>query len=393
MISISQKDRIKYFDYLLSSVNNCDICGRMCTRKKVLSAYNGNIYSKVVFIAEAPGRLGAECTGIPLYGDRTGENFEMLLRNIGWKRDDIFITNSILCNPQDEKGNNSTPTQEEIENCSYYLEMTLKLINPDIVVTLGVKALEALKYIKTHKYVLHDNVAQKLSWNNKYLFPIYHMGPRATIHRSIIKQRSDFITLSHIVDPIKGLKKHTINEKKTDKKYLNINNILIDMILIIVKELKTVSFFKMTKLLYLIDYNHYKEFGYSMSGSIYLRMQDGPWIPTLKNIVNEYDNKLFMMTFDKKKPILSYISNNYKDGLTDNKKQYIHNFVSKYIDFSDATMKIAAYRTEPMQYILKQEETGRNMSRIPVLYKNSSVLEMDKKLGNNIIQNELFNDQ
>jgi DNA polymerase len=75
----------------------------MCNRRKVLSANNGNLNSKVVFIAEAPGRLGAECTGIPLYGDKTGENFEMLLGNIGWKREDVFITNSILCNPQDER--------------------------------------------------------------------------------------------------------------------------------------------------------------------------------------------------------------------------------------------------------------------------------------------------
>ena len=79
------------FNSLLSSVDKCDICPRMCNRKKVLSQMNGNINSKVVFIAEAPGRLGAECTGIPLYGDVTGNNFETLLSNIGWTREDIFI--------------------------------------------------------------------------------------------------------------------------------------------------------------------------------------------------------------------------------------------------------------------------------------------------------------
>jgi uracil-DNA glycosylase family 4 len=391
MIPIPKIERVKYFDYLLSSVNNCDICSRMCTRKKVLSVNNGNLYSKVVFIAEAPGRLGAECTGIPLYGDKTGENFEILLGNIGWKRDDVFITNSILCNPQDEKGNNSTPTQEEIENCSYYLEMTLKLVNPDIIVTLGVKALEALKYIENHNYILRDCVAQKVSWNNKYLFPIYHMGPRAAIHRSINKQRSDFMILSHIVDPIKGIKKHSIKMKH--EKNINLNNLLLDMVVLIVTELKVTSFFKLTKLLYLIDYYHYKDFGNSMSGSIYLRMQDGPWIPTLKNIVNEYKNKLFLMTYDKRKPILSYISNNYKSGLTNDQKLYIHNFILKYEDCSDVTMKITAYRTEPMRYILSQEKIGRNMSRIPVLFKNSSILETDRKSGNNVIQGDLFENQ
>jgi uracil-DNA glycosylase family 4 len=377
MNPILQIERKKYFDYLLSSVKNCDICNRMCARKKVLSANNGNLDTKVIFIAEAPGRLGAECTGIPLYGDKTGENFETLLGNIGWKREDVFITNSILCNPQDDNGNNSTPTQEEIENCSYYLEMILELINPDIIVTLGTKALDALKFIKNHDFVLRDCVAKKLSWNNKYLFPVYHMGPRATIHRSIITQRKDFIILSHMVDPLKGIKTHPINNKSPKKKNMSSDSRLLDMVVVIISELKTVSLFKLTKLLYLIDYNHYKSFGNSISGSIYLRMQDGPWIPILKNITNEYEKKLFTVTFNKRKPLLSNISNNYVSGLTDEQKQFIHNNVQKYVDASDAGMKIAAYRTDPMRYILEQEKKGRNMSRIPILYKDSSIIEMD----------------
>jgi uracil-DNA glycosylase family 4 len=382
MLPLFQIEQNKYFDYLLSSVKNCNICNRMCDRRKVLSANNGNINSKVVFIAEAPGRLGAECTGIPLYGDKTGENFEMLLGNIGWKREDVFITNSILCNPQDEKGNNSTPTQEEIENCSYYLEMTLELINPDIIITLGAKALDALKCIKKHDYVLRDCVAKKLTWNNRYLFPVYHMGPRATIHRAITKQRRDFIILSHIVDPIKGIKKHPARIKSSPIKNISLDSTLLDMVVTIITELKTVSLYKLTKLLYLIDYNHYTEFGNSISGSIYLRMQEGPWIPTLKNITSECDKKLFVVTFDKRKPILSLISNNHVSKLTDEQKQYILNILQKYVSSPDVAMKVVVYRTAPMRYILDQEDKGRNMSRIPILYKDSCILETDGKINN-----------
>lgn len=378
MIAELSIERIKYFNYLLSSVKNCDICNRMCARKKVLSLNNGNLNSKVIFIAEAPGRLGAECTGIPLYGDKTGENFEILLGNIGWKREDVFITNSVLCNPQDENGNNSTPTQEEIENCSYFLKMTLELINPDIIVTLGAKALDALKCIKKHDFVLRDCVAKKLAWNNRYIFPLYHMGPRATIHRGIIKQRRDFIVLSHIIDPIKGIKNQPNKKRSISNQNVNLDNRLLDMIMEIVVELKTVSYFKLTKLLYLIDYNHYKDFGNSISGSIYLRMQDGPWIPTLKNIASEYGTELFAKTFDKRKLFLSYISNKYASGLTNEQRQYILSIVQKYANSSDAAIKISTYRTEPMRYILEQEKIGRNMSKIPILYKNSSILEADK---------------
>jgi len=339
--------------------------------------HNGNLNSKVVFIAEAPGRLGAECTGIPLYGDKTGDNFELLLGNIGWKRENIFITNAILCNPQDENGNNSTPTKEEVQNCSYYLEMVLELVNPDVIVTLGVKALDALNHIKKHDFILRDCVAQKLSWNNRHVYPLYHMGPRALIHRGITKQRADFIALSHIVDPMKGLKES--KNAKLNTKIDKSANTLLDMVVEIVNELITVSYFKLTKLLYLIDYNHYKEFGSSISGGIYLRMQEGPWIPTLKNISKQYNKELFNVTYIKRKPILSHIVNEYITGLSSEQIIYIHKIVQKYANSTDSSMKVAAYLTEPMKYILEQERKGRNMTKTPVLYKNTSILDVEQE--------------
>jgi len=147
----------------------------------------------------------------------------------------------------------------------------------------------------------------------------------------------------------------------------------------IIDELKYVSLYKLTKLLYLIDYNYYKDFGHSMSSSIYLRMQEGPWVPMLRNIVNEYENKLFFVTFNKKKPVLTHIANEYKTKITDEQKQYIKTIINKYIDCTDATMKIAAYRTPPMRYIIEQERIGRNMSRMPILYKDSSILDISKE--------------
>jgi DNA polymerase len=203
-----KSSKIIDFENLLSAVKNCKKCERMCNRKKVLSKNNGNINSKVMFIAEAPGRLGAEQTGKPLYGDRTGDNFERLLQEIGWQRKDIFITNAILCNPQEINGNNSTPTAKEIANCSDYLKETIEIVNPDVIVTLGSKALSALKKIKRHNFVLKNDVAKIQSGNEKHLFPLYHPSPTSiNINRNMKKQISDYKKLSSLVDPISGLKK------------------------------------------------------------------------------------------------------------------------------------------------------------------------------------------
>lgn len=159
--SFSKEDRFKD---LVESVQHCDICPRLCARRKVLSSANGSLDSKVLFVAEAPGRLGADRTGVPLCGDRTGDNFELLLANIGWRRQDVFITNAVLCNPKQENGNNATPTAEEIGNCSAYLEMVIALVSPDVVVTLGATALTALDLLMPHGIELRQGVAQLVPW-------------------------------------------------------------------------------------------------------------------------------------------------------------------------------------------------------------------------------------
>lgn len=378
MISISHEQKQDYFDSLLDSVHQCDLCPRMCGRRKVLSLVNGNLNAKILFIAEAPGRLGAECTGIPLYGDRSGDNFELLLSNIGWRRSDIFITNAILCNPQNGEGNNAPPEKEEIINCNYYLKMTLELINPDVVVTIGAKALDALNLISPHTFTLKKDVATAQDWNGRKLFPLYHTGPRALVHRSQIQQRTDFIALSHIVDPKIGLKMRKPASNHAVPPSRQITPILIDMVAVVLDYLKELSFFKLTKLLYLIDYNHLEQFGQSMSGCIYLRMQEGPWIPYLKDISKVYDGLLFNTYFVGRKPYVLLRVDNYKSQtLNDDKAIFIRRICEKYKNHDDASIKTAAYCTKPMKYILRQEKKGRKMTKVPVLYENKTVIDMD----------------
>lgn len=373
-----------YFDMLLNSVKYCTLCSRMCNRKKVLSNLNGNLNTKVLFIAEAPGRLGAECTGIPLFGDKTGDNFEMLLSNIGWKREDIFITNSILCNPQDENGNNATPTINEIKNCSNYLLMTINIINPDVIVTLGVKALNSLKYLYPHNFELKEVVGKCLDWENRKLVPLYHMGPMALINRSLIKQRSDFIALSHIVNPKMGLKGD--KKKNIIKNSFEIqNNASSRIIEYIIKRVKNISMFKLTKIMYLADYNSYLKFGSTISNFTYLRMQEGPWIPVLKDILKSIEGDNIKVLFKKNKPYFTYIENvncvseAVSIEINEEKLIVLNEIIDRHVNTTDEVIKIVAYKTEPMRYILEQENSGRKMLKVPVIYNNKLVMELDNK--------------
>ncbi len=167
----------------------------MKQRKRVLGPLNGNLNSTVVFVAEAPGRLGADKYGIPLFGDQTGRNFDYFISSVGITRDSIFITNAILCNPRELSGNNGSPSMTEIRNCSTFLEDTIKIIQPRFIVTLGSKALVSLNVIQPHEIKLSEGVGHLFPWGQYSVFPLFHPGPRAFIWRTKSKQYEDYKTL------------------------------------------------------------------------------------------------------------------------------------------------------------------------------------------------------
>ena len=196
---LSTAEKSDAFDKLVSCAVVCQKCPRMEGRSKVLGQGNGNLNAKIMFIAEAPGRKGADISGIPLCGDQTGRNFDALMEHSGLRRDDVFITNAVLCNPRDEQDRNRTPTKQEITECSAYLRAILEIVQPEIVVTLGKVALDALQIIETHTVTLRQNTGQHIEWNRRWLIPLYHPGPRARLHRPLIDQQNDFMSLARII--------------------------------------------------------------------------------------------------------------------------------------------------------------------------------------------------
>jgi uracil-DNA glycosylase len=188
---------------LIRDAQACSVCSRMGCSRRVLTEQNGNWHADVMFVAEAPGRLGAEITGIPLFGDRTGDRFAQLLKAMCWSRSAIFITNAILCNPRDDKGNNDRPTSKEINNCSQLLKRTLDVVNPRLVVALGSVALDALGRIVEHGCQTKLSAGQVIPWNSRYLGVLYHPGPRTTIHRPWVGQVDDAKQIAAFADKMK----------------------------------------------------------------------------------------------------------------------------------------------------------------------------------------------
>jgi uracil-DNA glycosylase family 4 len=187
--------RASSFACLVNQVQSCRLCPRMEGRTRVFGPLNGSIDTAALFVAEAPGRLGADRWQVPLFGDQTGHAFEELLQIAGLNRQQIFITNAVLCNPRDEHGNNAPPTRQEIENCSQHLRETIVLIQPRYVITLGQVALKALHYLAPHDLTLAQHVGCSYAWYGRWLIPLYHPGSRARVHRPFAMQKEDYLRL------------------------------------------------------------------------------------------------------------------------------------------------------------------------------------------------------
>jgi uracil-DNA glycosylase family 4 len=177
---------VNEFDALCDKVQKCVKCPRMCDSQRVLNRSGGSLNADIMFIGEAPGRLGADNTGIPFHGDKSGHNFEELLEFAKLDRSRIFVTNAVLCNPRDEEGNNSTPTKIEVQNCADHLAEQIRIINPKVVVTLGATALESTRFTSPHTLVLREAVRTGNEWFNRILIPLYHPGQRAMMHNLLL---------------------------------------------------------------------------------------------------------------------------------------------------------------------------------------------------------------
>lgn len=191
--------RIRAFQSLVYDASLCRNCHRMSDSVAILSDKNGPLKSQLLFVAEAPGRFGAVRTGIPLSGDQAGRNFEQLLSAAHLARDQVFVTNAVLCNPRDSQGRNATPSLAEVRRCTGFLVRTIAIIDPVVVVSLGAVALRAFGEIEAHGLVLRRDCGRPVEWNGRTLVPLYHPGVRAWIHRSFERQLSDFASLRSLI--------------------------------------------------------------------------------------------------------------------------------------------------------------------------------------------------
>jgi uracil-DNA glycosylase family 4 len=349
------------FDDLVEEVRRCRKCARMNDSERVLGYGCGNLNAKVMFVGEAPGRLGADASLMPFHGDKSGHNFESLLEQVGLSRYDAFVTNAVLCNPKDSEGNNSPPTSQEVANCSSFLRRQIELINPPVVATLGAVALKSCALVSSHSLSLSSAVRTRTTWNMRTLVPLYHPGQRAMIHRSFANQLSDYQFLKEMVT------RSTVKKARTSRATLPSQEV-VAAVDYFVRKKRNLSYFALHKLLFLAEARHLEEYGERLTGSYVVRQKDGPYFVELHP--TKLVNAGFKIAAIGKRLFVSRQMDleTGPDVLSSVVIRTIDETLEKYGTHTDSDLKKSVYLTKQMRRVLRIErDKSISMFNAPLL--------------------------
>jgi DNA polymerase len=104
----------------------------------------GNPDADLMFIGEAPG-ADEDAQGEPFVG-RAGQLLTKIITAMGFTRAEVYIANVLKCRPDMPRGSsgNRPPTPEEMQTCLPYLAEQIEIIQPKVLVALGLTAVEGL---------------------------------------------------------------------------------------------------------------------------------------------------------------------------------------------------------------------------------------------------------
>lgn len=168
----------------------------------------GNVDCEVMFIGEAPGFYEDKLKR-PFVG-QAGKLLDQLIKGIGWRREDVYITNIVKRRPPQ----NRDPLPSEIDSYKPYLSRQIKIINPKVIVPLG---RFSMNYFLPKAKISRDQ--GKLFRLNGYLiFPLYHPAAALRSAQVLNELKKNFKKLPAIVaGKIKVASNSSLLEKKKAK--------------------------------------------------------------------------------------------------------------------------------------------------------------------------------
>jgi uracil-DNA glycosylase family 4 len=178
---VTEAERRAALEQVADDVRACTACRLHEGRSQAVPG-EGHPSTEVLFIGEAPG-LNEDRQGRPFVG-AAGQFLTELLGSLGWRRDEVFITNVVKCRPPQ----NRDPEPDEIEACGPFLRRQLDILDPALVVTLGRHSM-ARFMPGTRIGQVHGTFRPgppELGAGDSLVFAMYH--PAAALHQGSLRQ-------------------------------------------------------------------------------------------------------------------------------------------------------------------------------------------------------------
>jgi DNA polymerase len=133
---------------LHENIRNCCKCDLCETR--IMSVIDAVPEDRIrlMLVGEAPGGHEATVSGRPFSG-QAGQILDNFLLSIGLNRKELYVSNLVKCRPvkpstRPRYGShaNRKPSSKEVKQCAAFLVNEVRLLEPELVVTLGRTPLE-----------------------------------------------------------------------------------------------------------------------------------------------------------------------------------------------------------------------------------------------------------
>lgn len=160
-------------EYLARS---CTACALAQTRTNAVPG-EGPTDARIMLIREAPGQ-NEDKQGRPFVG-AAGRLLDELLPEAGLNRSEVYITNILKCRPP----GNRDPLPEEIATCRHHLEVQIRHLDPELIITLGAFSL--------HHFFPGETIGKSAGTlrnkDGRFIYPVMH--PAAALRRREFRDR------------------------------------------------------------------------------------------------------------------------------------------------------------------------------------------------------------
>jgi DNA polymerase len=191
-------DKQQELEQIAKLVSQCQKCPLYKHATKAVPGA-GSAEAEIFFVGEGPG-YHEDQQGLPFVG-AAGKLLDTMLKEIGLKREDVFIGNMVKHRPP----NNRDPEPAELAACMPWLDQQLAIIRPKMIVTLG--RFSMAKFIPDGKISRVHGQARFVTFQDQKVLVVPFFHPAAALRNgNVMSQfREDFLKLPQLLERFKRL--------------------------------------------------------------------------------------------------------------------------------------------------------------------------------------------